>query len=103
MKCRLSFVALIFLAFAAVSEAGPIRYSGGDGSSWEKAILIKGATELTGVDAEYAYLAKYFPGYVMQKQSLENHKGRAYDVLRFRMKNGEKVIYFDVTEFLGKF
>ena len=101
----------LILAFALLSAAPQtfakppaITYSGGDGSTLEKAIVIKGATEETGVDAEYAYLRKHYPGYKGGGQSLQNVRGRAYDVLEFTPAGGKKqMIYFDITAFFGKF
>lgn len=108
MKSRLFslVVAFVFLVAGLVAQAAPpkITYSGGDGSSLEKAIVIHGATEQTGVDAEYNYLGKHFPGYHQGKQSLISHENRRYDVLEFTTANGAKMtIYFDITEFFGKF
>jgi len=98
------------LAFALLCAApqtfakNPIAFSGGDGSTLEKAVIIKGATEATGVDAEYAYLQKHFPGCRTGSQSLQNVKGKAYDVLEFTPTGGKKqTIYFDITAFFGKF
>ena len=65
--------------------------------------MIKNVTEETGVRAEYDYLKEKFPGYVMVKQSLQNHEGRTYDVLDIKTKDGPKSVYFDITEFFGKF
>ena len=107
MKVR-SFLRILFI-MVCISDgfdalANPqITYAGGDGSSLEKAIIIKGATEATGVHAEYEYLAKHYPGYKRGRQSLSSNKGRAYDVLEFTTADGRKmVIFFDITEFFGK-
>lgn len=88
----------------AQAEESKISYGGGDGSSFEKAVVIKGATEETGVKAEYAYLREHFSGYTMGKQSLVNHEKRVYDVLDITTKDGAaKSVYFDITGFFGKF
>ncbi len=79
-------------------------YEGGDGSSFEKAVLIKGANEQTGVHAEYEWLAKRHPGYKRGKQSLKRNSGRMFDVLSITTKDGKELdVYFDITEFFGKF
>jgi hypothetical protein len=108
MKSRLFSVVVAFflLAVSLVAQATPpkITYSGGDGSSFEKAVVIHGASEQTGVDAEYDYLAKHFPGYHQGKQSLRSHEKHRYDVLEFTTANGATMtMYFDITEFFGKF
>jgi hypothetical protein len=108
MKSHLASLAIAFVlsTVALLAQAAPpmITYSGGDGSSFEKAVIIHGATEQTGVDAEYNYLAKHFPGYHPGKQLLTSHGKRRYDVLQFTTDAGAKMtIYFDITEFFGKF
>ena len=66
-------------------------------------MVIKGATEQTGVHAEYEYLAKHYPGYKRGGQSLHEHNGKNFDVLEFTTAEGQpKTIYFDITDFYGK-
>lgn len=75
-----------------------------DGSSYEKAIIIHEKTERTGVDAEYIWLAKNYPNYKFISQSLNFYKEHSYDILRFKDSTGkEREIYFDITNFFGKF
>lgn len=81
-----------------------ISYAGGDGSSLEKAILIKGAKgESDGVQTEYDWLAKYMPGWQATNQTLITKNGRAYDVLDVTKSGAKKAVYFDITEYFGKF
>lgn len=96
-------LALFCEGHLALAKPPAISYSGGDGSSFDKAIIIKGATEETGVHAEYDYIQKHYPGYKRGAQSLQNLKGRAFDVLYFTTADGKKkTIYFDITAFFGK-
>ena len=97
--------ALLWFVLAPVSARAitPIFYVGGDGSSFEKAIVIKGGNEETGVHAEYAYLQRKYPGYRRGRQALLVKKKRAYDVLDFTTAAGaKKKVYFDITDFYGK-
>lgn len=97
------FAILAVLAFLALTPlSAEVTLAGGDGSSFEKAILVQGATEATGVPAEYAYLRKRYPGYVFTKQSLLSHKDRLYDALDFTWEGKPHRVYFDITEFFGK-
>jgi hypothetical protein len=74
-----------------------------DGSSYEKAIVIQEKTESTGVDAEYAWLKKHYPGYKMKQQSLTNKNGKAYDLIEIVTAQGKTMtIYFDISNFFGK-
>jgi hypothetical protein len=96
----LALLCAVQLAFA---KPPAVSFAGGDGSSMEKAIIIKGATDETGVHAEYEYLKQHFPRYQLGGQSLMNSKGHAYDVLEFTTADGKKkTLYFDITAFFGK-
>ncbi|GAT34785.1 hypothetical protein TSACC_23219 [Terrimicrobium sacchariphilum] len=101
MMPRLALLAVLALLVVTPLFA-EVTLAGGDGSSFEKAILVQGATEPTGVAAEYAYLDKHYPGYAVTKQSLLNHKDRLYDALDFTWEGKPHRIYFDITEFFGK-
>ncbi len=82
-----------------------IRYEGGDGSSVEKAVIIKGAKDSqAGIGAEYSYLKKTFPGYKLRQQSLQGKGGKKYDVLAITTKEGKDLdVFFDISDFFGKF
>ena len=97
-------VALIFLIPLLVwAEPPRITFSGGDGSTFGKAVVIHGATEESGVHAEYEYIEKHHPGYHRGEQALRGHQQHMYDVLNFTTADGKKMtIYFDITEFFGK-
>ncbi len=75
-----------------------------DGSSYEKAVVIQEKSEMTGVDAEYAWLRKYYPGYKFNGQSLNSHEKKSYDIISIVTADGEKKdVYFDISNFFGKF
>lgn len=88
----------------ADDEGAPhVRYAGGDGSSLQNAVIVKGATEATGIRAEHAWLARKFGGYKMERQALTSQGKRHYDVLEIITIDGEKrSVYFDITDFFGK-
>ncbi len=102
LRAAVVFLTLLALPLA-FGKPPAITYAGGDGSSIEKAVVINGATEETGVHAEYEYLARQHPGYKRGGQSLQSHNGKAYDVLEFTTADGKKsTIYFDISAFFGK-
>jgi hypothetical protein len=118
MKTFFSILAVVFFVVALPAQAETpkappakegaaegVKYEGGDGSSVEKAIVIKGAKNSeVGIKSEYAWLAKNHPGYKMRQQSLKAKDGKRYDVLEITTKEGKDVeVYFDITEFFGKF
>jgi hypothetical protein len=75
-----------------------------DGSSFEKAIIIKERNEKTGVDAEYFWLRQNYPGYKLEGQSLVHYKHVPYDIIEIVTVTGEKKsIYFNISKFFGKF
>jgi hypothetical protein len=104
MMIRNTFAAaLLFTVPFASAKPARISFAGGDGSSIEKAVVIKGGTEETGVAAEYDYLAKHYTGYKVGQQSLQASKGRSYDVIEFTTRDGKtKTIFFDISAFFGK-
>jgi hypothetical protein len=82
-------------------EVAPIVFAGGDGSSFDEAIVILGATKATGVDAEYLYLGNHFPGFQLQCQRMQPRDNKNYDVLEIVTPDGtEHNVYFNITGFL---
>jgi hypothetical protein len=72
--------------------------SGGDGSSIEKAVIIKAPDNFIGVRVEYAWIKKNCPGWKLEKQSAFK-AGK----MEFSTPDGrQKTIYFDITAFYGK-
>ena len=120
MRYTLLFLSIVFiLAFSSCSSskkttaiqndtavAGSTASSSNeaDGSSFEKAIVINEKTETKGIDAEYAWIKKNYPGYKMRSQSL-SHKGKkSYDIIHIETSDNKLVdLYFDITKFFGKF
>lgn len=75
-----------------------------DGSSFEKAIVIKANKDMAGVAEEYAWIRANYPGAKTKGQSLVNKENKAYDILKIVTADGtEKSIYFDITNSFGKF
>jgi len=86
-----------FGRFYAAMNA-PVTYSGGDGLSFDDAIIIVGANVVSGPRAEHDYIQGRFPGYEFHRQCLKEHKGRKYDLLEFTTAAGEsKAMYFDIS------
>lgn len=83
---------------------GSYQYSGGPGDRLESAIVMDGnLNEMTGVDAEYAYVARRLPGWGVCGQALLNPGRRAYDQLDLVNAAGQRrSIFFDITDWIGK-
>jgi len=96
-------IAFVITTSLALAGGQGVSYSGGDGTTMAKAVVINGATESTGLDAEDAWLAKHFRGYELRQQSLLNSKGKMYDAMDITTQDGKKMtVYFDITGFFGK-
>jgi hypothetical protein len=66
--------------------------------------IIKEKNETKGIKAEYEWLRKNYPGYEAKKQALIVQKKTPYDVITIVTENGEeKSIYFDISNFYGKY
>ena len=86
-------------------KIGKLVFEGGDGATQETAVVIKGAkNEQEGVDAERKWVNKVHPGWKKGAQALMNAEGKYYDRIEYTTPSGEtQTIYFDITEFFGKF
>jgi len=74
------------------------------GSAYSNAIFIEEKTEQKGVDAEYVWLGNHYPGYKVKSQSLNYNEGKPYDIINITTADGKsKSIYFDISNFFGKF
>lgn len=86
-----------------------ITYGGGPGDSLKNAIVIKGAaTSTAGIAAEYRYLEEKWGrrnvDWRLLRQSLLRKDGRSYDFMQIKLQDGsQKEVYFDITDFFGKF
>ncbi len=78
-----------------------IVYEGGDGSSMEKAVVIKGASNSDeGIKAEDLWMEKMHPGWTKKRQSLMyDKKGNFYDAIQYATPKGSRTIYFNITAF----
>jgi hypothetical protein len=90
-------------ASTSVSTLDASKYSGGKGTSFDDAVIINEKSEGAGVDAEYAWLKAKYPGYKLGSQALATHNGKHYDIMSITTVDGEdKKIYFDISNFFGK-
>ena len=102
MKALLiSFLAVLLVGCQAPQSAThSLVYAGGDGSSCDRAVVIREAKcrEL-GVLAQRLWLEEYFPGYREVNQSALKSAERHYDVVEFATADGDtRKVYFDTTD-----
>lgn len=90
---------------AKPSDSRPlITFSGGDGSTLEAAIVIKGAkNSLEGVVAESLWVGKRHPDWRKDSQALIDNGGKMFDRIEYVTAADErKTLFFDITDFFGK-
>lgn len=81
-----------------------VRYEGGDGLTCESRVVIRGATgEHQGVDAEYVWLRRKYPGHKMNGQALTECEEHPTDKMSITTADGRDVdVHFDISDFFGK-
>jgi len=80
-----------------------VKIEGGDGSSFEKAIIISDCNDMEGVKQEYIELRKRFGNYKLINQTLMDYKDKLYDKLKVSLDNNKEIdVFFDITNFFGK-
>ena len=96
--------------YNAKQDLNKIEYSGGNGNSIENAIIIlKAKNSYEGIPAEYAYIEKLYGkrsvDWMFISQSLVSKKNKHYDVLTIVKLPSKKemIIYFDISNFYGKY
>ena len=85
----------------------PSLFSGGNGESFETAVVVNTDNSFAGVMAECAYVASVCgrpeADWKMKSQSLQKHNGKPYDVLNVILSNGkDRSFYFDISKFFGR-
>jgi len=87
-------------AYAAPPPSRPVRFSGGDGSSTQKAVVVHTRDKRDAVLAEYAYMRSHYGPYETTERGwMLPTRPRLLDMYEFKTRNGKKhVIYFDITE-----
>ena len=110
---KLVLISVILLAFfsscspgkkvVVSSSSDPVEKVIRNGLSYETAIVIEEKRSSQGIQAEYDWLRRNYPGYIMQKQSLRSSNKVPYDVITIRTAEGEtKEIFFEISAFFGK-
>jgi hypothetical protein len=89
-----------FPALAQNAAAVAVRYSGGDGLTLKKAVVIAGASSVSeGLAAEQEWIRIHYPDATVES------RGRVvgpphYDVITLKLASGSRVdLHFDITAF----
>jgi hypothetical protein len=99
-------------AAAAVENLPPNKkqpglFGGGNGDSFETAIVVNAGNLLVGIQAEYSYVAEQcgepHKDWKLQSQGLREHAGKPYDVLTIALSGGAtRTFYFDIAKFFTR-
>ena len=107
MKKYIFLVAGLCLLFSCAAKKKTIvtgSYSGGDGSSFENAVIINEIHDSRGVDDEYAWIKIHYPYATNNGQALEYNGKKPYDILTITTRDNKTIsVYFDISKFYGKF
>ena len=104
---------MLFLSCATNKKATQIQKgntntiessNGRDGLSYENAIIINEKSETKGVGAEYEWIRIHYPDSKVISQALNFDKKIPYDIISIKTAEGiDLKIYFDISNFFGKF
>lgn len=90
-------ILMLFVVGASCSSSKNTTHLVRDGSSVEKAIIVKSIAE------EYEYVRNVCPDCELQMQMLIFDKKKPYDVIEVKNSEGETIsYYFDIHKFYGK-
>jgi len=74
-----------------------------EGSSVESAVLVEASTESAGIDWENDWIYRHYGRFRKESVALASMASRRYDVITVELADhSRKVIYFDITDFVGK-
>jgi hypothetical protein len=102
-RILLTLTSIVFCSAIVHAKTPEVSLSGGDGSTFAKAIVVKAPTDHAGVNAQHDYIAKHFGKWrTIGVKSVEHNK-RLFDIMTFTTANGKKhTLYFDITDYYGK-
>lgn len=92
-------------AAVAIERREGVAIGGGDGSSFEKAIIVHAASLPQAVLAGFEYIALRYGWFQISSGSIVHHKGKTYKVITYEDHKAmgspkpNRVFYFDVSEY----
>ncbi len=108
-KKNILFLSILFIVVACSTQkknagsASTETQISTPGLSFNAAIIINETTETKGVNAEYAWLKKNYPGYKTKSQSLVTQDKKPFDIITIVTQGGDELkVYFDISNFFGK-
>jgi len=100
----LFIISIVLSSCAMKKQVVTLNVTGGDGSSYEQAIIINETHESPGTAAEYSWLSVHYPHYRTAGQALAFNEKKPYDIISVITHDGKTLsVYFDISKFYGKF
>jgi uncharacterized protein YceK len=104
MKGLFLFLIISALLLSGCSSTKKLAGTTQDGTSYQTAIIIREKQERTGIDAEYAWIRSKYPNSSTRGQALTYHNKKPFDIIKITTAAGKELdVYFDVSNFYGKF
>jgi len=106
MKKYIFLFAGFCLLFSCASKKKVVvlNVNGGDGTSFEQAVIINEIHEKEGVNDEYAWIKTKYPYSRNDGQAMEYNGKKPYDILTITTRDNKTIsVYFDISKFYGKF
>jgi TonB family protein len=101
-----SFAAVTDRAAVAIERREGVKIGGGDGSSFDKAIIVHAASLPQALLAGFEYIALRYGWFQIGSGSIAQSKGKPYKVVTYEdyramgSPKPKRVFYFDVSEYL---
>jgi TonB family protein len=93
-------------AAVAIERREGVTIGGGDGSSFDKAIIVHAASLTQALLAGFEYIALRYKWFQISSGSIAYYKGKSYKVITYEdhrprgFPKPTRVFYFDVSEYL---
>ena len=105
MKKLITILIITVLSTGCASHKNTTETTTGTitGESFNTAVIIKEKSESKGVSAEYKWIYNHYPSAKVISQSLTFHDKKPYDIITIKYKGKTKDVYFDISNFFGKY
>jgi hypothetical protein len=106
MKPFLTLLICGLLAAGCVAPStpagAPVAAAATKGSDFANAVKINAIDSVSGIRAEYEWIAANRPGWQVTGQALVDVGGKPFDVLMIQKGAETDEVYFDISSFFGK-
>lgn len=99
-SCLLLAASCPSVAMSQAAATSAIRYSGGDGQTLKKAVVIAGASSMEeGLAAEQEWIRLHYPGATVESRGRVTGPPH-YDVITVKLEGGSRLdLHFDISAF----